>query len=490
MGSLGVIGGTLGSGLRTVERVGELLVVTDPSGGTGLVRSGLWSEVAASGVSSLTNLEPNGLLTGTLQASGLPSPYTKSGTWTATEVADTSRNGRVIRATAGGGNVGISKPAAAITEGHLYYTSIWVRVTSTAAQAIEAAFFTGAAISYVAVAGSGEWQLVSAITEAAATGSLTVTTTFTSGATAIAEGTVLDIAELVRVDLTDVFGAGFEPSIAEMDAVVTAAGGWATTLDPADLAPSGVTLPSPAQRVEDGILRVGAWNTQGYYSNTGTFGAYHIMSGMDADVWALSEAYDVTDASDIRGAAHTMSRFPYRRFDTITPDYPNADWDKGRFTLSLTPMRSTSWSATPSQGLQRSEIRRWGQTIAVYAAHLPASASMETQTGYMQAHADVINADETPLKIFAGDWNTPNTGDVGPPVDDTALGPLTSTGWTHLQTLLGWQNTVDLNDTTTAYIDNIAVSSGLTIVAGGVGTYPVARSSDHLPVWADVSLAE
>lgn len=198
----------------------------------------------------------------------------------------------------------------------------------------------------------------------------------------------------------------------------------------------------------------------------------------------MQEMFDQIDQSDRRSVAKILGPMLPYRYWTVTTPAAKPGWDKGRLLASARPLRNSSWVATPAQGVQRSEITHCGRTIAVYNIHLPWASAIGTMTTYANALKSFVDADPTPLKIVAGDWNTPGNQHIGPPVDDSALAAFTGTGWTHVLSSIGWQTTVR-TDRDVGYIDNVMASPGLRIIGGGVG--PSSRVSDHRPVWADIA---
>ena len=443
-------------------------------------------------VLNMVNLFANPRFTLDTNGDGIPDGYGKAGTaaaWTPSLVDGGPFGARYLHATciAPGTSVALSR-SYAVTAGHLYFYGAWVRTTLPDT---ELYVFCGTTPEYVAVAPDGAWQLAAAIsTGTGTTGNVGVV----KGTGQYAAGDTLDLSLPIQIDLTAAFGAGNEPTLDHMVRLMSVVGGFegrygVAEADRAARAAVGQrTATSREERAQAGVLRVGSFNCPGY-ADKSSFGARALMQAIDADIWCLQEMFDRIDQSDRRAVAKILGPMLPYRYWTVTNNAILPGWDKGRLFASARPLRNSSWVATPAQGVQRSEITHCGRTIAVYNIHLPSAYAIGAMTTYVNALKSFVDADPTPLKIVAGDWNTPGEQNVGPDgkVDDSALAAFTGTGWTHVQSSIGWQVTkrTDIAVNYRDYLDNVMVSPGLRIVGGGVG--PSSRVSDHRPIWADIA---
>lgn len=440
---------------------------------------------------NMVNLFPNPLFTDA-NADGTPDGWTKlwPSTWASTtHVLDQMKGVRYLRATGfqSSNRAGLAR-GLPIAAGDIHFLSMWVRTT---VEHVVATFFLAGDSFSVAVPPTGQWELVSALSDNPTGATSTTANISINKAELFDTGEVVDIAMPVHVNLTAAFGSGAEPNFEQMTRMVRSVGTWVGRYGVAEV--DRVARASLAPQVEqgrdvrarEGILRVAAWNVMGFPKNS--YGVRAFAEVVDADLWALQESFDAIDPAELRTLSRAMTApyMPYRLWNTKTPDAITG-YDKGWEMYSNRPLRNPSWADTPLQGVQRAEIAHMGHTIAVYNIHLPSSSSIDNMIGHVNNLKAYVDLDPTPLKIIAGDWNTPDGAHATPVRDESALGAFVSDGWTHVQEVIGWVSTHAGTDDSYGYNDNIFVSPGLRILGGDVG--PNQRQSDHRYIWADIAL--
>lgn len=345
-----------------------------------------------------------------------------------------------------------------VTAGHVYYLALRAR---TNIPTLGAYFMLGSGELGTIVPASGEWEHTSVYARPLASGTQETIVVFkVRGNSVWTAADRLTIDDFVMYDVTAEYGAGNEPPIDVLDAIVRG--------------------PAPA-RALSAVVRVQTFNAfavQAQYTHCQRM-VGQIVRSIDPDIVAAQECWDNRARTEFSFAETFGGRRAWTEFQAQTPYF--TDWDKGRGIASTYPLAGTTWSAAPSQGVLRSVATIGGQRVAVYSIHNPYSSTLASAEGYMAALWDLVSADPEPHVIVAGDMNYPAASQGGG-IDGFA--PFILAGWTTAQHHLGWVSTTQPEEPTVNPLDNVIVSPGLAITAAGVEeTY---EASDHRTLWADV----
>lgn len=238
----------------------------------------------------------------------------------------------------------------------------------------------------------------------------------------------------MNIDLTECFGEGNEPTMAEMDLMIRHIGHFSSTYQLTQTVDQYKAIDdvhnAKLERHYDGIIRVATWNMvnmDGYPKV-----AERVIIDADVDILAAQETYDLTTGSTLNPAVSSFHalvnnlNMTHWYYQYIREE--SADWQFGRGNAAANIINN-EWFSSPQQGVLKSTIRILGRDISFYNQHLPASQPFQTQINNVQALYNLVSQDTNPYIIVIGDFNTPAENNY-----DT-LFPFTDNGYTSAQGL-------------------------------------------------------
>jgi len=143
--------------------------------------------------------------------------------WTGSQAVLTAAS-NVLTATGNGGQVYMTARSAAgkaFIATHKYFTKAFARVTNSSCSALQIRTIAGYGDTNIATPTANQWYSRSAITTAGQTNTFypfEISATYASAA--IQSGKVTEIKDVVMIDLTALYGAGNEPTAAQMEVIL------------------------------------------------------------------------------------------------------------------------------------------------------------------------------------------------------------------------------------------------------------------------------
>jgi PKD repeat protein/endonuclease/exonuclease/phosphatase family metal-dependent hydrolase len=290
------------------------------------------------------------------------------------------------------------------------------------------------------------------------------------------------------LNLTQIFGAGAEPDILDVDMFVRnhiyfnasdpqAINNFKNLIE--TYKETDVIFQARQTRLFNNILRVGTYNTKNEFGIIRFNLARKIIADMDLDLLGLQEITEPYDQSKSVNTLISNFNLSYSHHYPI----PRTTYDYGEVGIgigSAFPLINPTNIPDDYNGCIKTVVKLGGKNVSFYNTHLKVPANNAEAKIYIdKLWNNIISKDTSDYIIVAADFNAPKgTADLG------VFQSFLNNGFTSAQgDTYGWYSTIIASEN--RWIDNVLVK-GFKILNTGI-KYP-SVASDHNAFWAEIQM--